>query len=60
MPNTILEGKGKNIHRVSDRPWREHLAKARNIMAPRLAFMTPEHHPGQKSTREFIAQSKSK
>ena len=41
--DTLLVGRGRDIHRVPAAEWREKLAGAHSATAHRFAFMTPEH-----------------
>jgi hypothetical protein len=44
MADSILLGRGKEIHCVPERMWRGHLEQAPEHSRKRLAFMTEDHH----------------
>ena len=44
MNDTILIGRGKEIHELPSQDWERDLAGAPAGIAPRLDFISPEHH----------------
>ena len=52
MDDSILIGRGKQIHEVPAATWRSHLDAARSHAANRLSFMTVDHH----SVRNFVVR----
>jgi hypothetical protein len=44
MTDSILLGRGKEIHSVPETMWRGHLEQAPEHSRKRLAFMTEDHH----------------